>query len=456
MLFTTKWLSAVFGGHQGQTKDSITINEVTTDSRLKSNKSLFIPLVGENFDGHHYLKQAYDNGAIATLWNKQKDLPSFLPANFPVFYVENTLDALQKLASAYRQEINPTVVGITGSNGKTTTKDIVASVLKKAYKTHYTKGNFNNHIGLPLTILSMERHTEILVLEMGMNHKGEIEKLTKIANPDYAIITNIGESHIEFLGSRKAIANAKLEIVQGMGEKSSLIIDGDEELLASIKPKTNVITCGFHHSNNVVINDTEIFHQETRFHLSDGEWWTIPLLGKHNALNATYAITLGKLLGMNETVISEALQTLERTSMRFEMLEGNNGVSIINDAYNASPTSMKAAIEVMKQIEGFKEKVLILGDILELGDYSKEMHESVAKVITYPVTALFTFGKESKYISDQIQKENQRMTCMHFDSKEKLFVKLRGYLRKDALLLFKASRGMQLESLVEAIQKKSF
>src|SRR5690625_883132 len=289
MLFTTNWLTTIFSEYEGAANDRISIEEVSTDSRVKARKSLFIPLVGENFDGHAHVKQAFDNGAVAVLWEKQKTLPDFLPTDFPVFYVDDTLVALQQLAASYRNDINPTVIGITGSNGKTTTKDIVSSVVKTTYKTHHTKGNLNNHIGLPLTILSMERDTEIIVLEMGMSHAGEIEKLSRIARPDYAIITNIGESHIEYLGSRQGIANAKLEILEGMGENSHLIIDGDEELLNPVHQKVNVTTCGFYKSNDVVIEQAHIFQEKTQFQV-DGETYAISLLGKHHALNATYAI----------------------------------------------------------------------------------------------------------------------------------------------------------------------
>lgn len=455
MIFTTKWLLTIFDKYQGTAADNISIQEVITDSRLKSNKSLFVPLIGEKFDGHDHVKQAFDNGAVAMLWDQTKILPDFLPTDFPVFYVRNTLTALQQLASAYRNEINPTVIGITGSNGKTTTKDIVSTVVKTSYKTHYTKGNFNNHIGLPLTILSMERDTEIIILEMGMSHTGEIEELTKIAKPDYAVITNIGESHIEFLGSRQEIAHAKLEITKGMDEKSQLIIDGDEPLLKAMHGKKNITTCGFQANNDVVIEKHTISHQKTEFQLSDGQSYVIPLLGRHHALNATYAITLGALLGMGKEKIKAALLQLELTSMRFEMLEGSNGVSLINDAYNASPTSMKAAIEVIKQMEGFKEKILILGDILELGAHSKAFHQSVASVIDAPITALFTFGNEARHISDDIIQKNTTIICMHFDSKQELLTKLQDYVNKDALLLFKASRAMQFESLIEAVQKAS-
>ncbi|ASN05852.1 UDP-N-acetylmuramoyl-tripeptide--D-alanyl-D-alanine ligase [Virgibacillus necropolis] len=451
MLFTTNWISTLFNNYKGVATDEIKINEIVTDSRMPSTKSLFIPIQGENFDGHDYIKEAFNNGAIAAFWNKSKEVPSFLPTEFPLFYVEDTLEALQKLAAAYRSEINPVVIGITGSNGKTTTKDLVASVMKTTYKTHATNGNFNNEIGLPLTILAMPRETEMLVLEMGMSNFGEIERLSKIALPDYAIITNIGESHIEYLGTRKGIAKAKTEIVKGMTDKGYLLIDGDEALLSELHNRNHVITCGFKAGNDVEIKNTIISHNHTEFNLADNSTFSIPLLGKHHALNATLAITLAKQLKIADHTIQQALSSLQLTSMRFEMIAGKNGVSIINDAYNASPTSMKAAIEVVKQMEGFSTKILILGDILELGEHSQTFHESVSEVIDGSISVLFTLGDQAKMISEKVNSKTEGTIVKHFTTKEELVDDLAFYLKEDTLLLFKASRGMQFEKMIEQI-----
>jgi UDP-N-acetylmuramoyl-tripeptide--D-alanyl-D-alanine ligase len=450
MLFTTGWLSEIFTDHKGNALAQVQISEVTTDSRKETASALFIPLAGAHFDGHEYVMQALDNGAAAIIWTKDKPLPESIPADFPVFFADDTLAALQQLAAAYRNKVNPAVIGITGSNGKTTTKDIVSSVLKTAYKTHHTAGNFNNHIGLPLTILSMAQDTEMLVLEMGMSGKGEIETLSKIARPDYAIITNIGESHIEYLGSREAIADAKLEITEGMEEKAHLIIDGDEKLLKT-PVSQQVTTCGYQQGDDFTIAETDVSPGETMFRLSDGRIYRIPLMGRHHALNATFAIALGNLLNIPSDKIKHAFRQLALTSMRFEMVKGKHGTTIINDAYNASPTSMKAAIQVVKQMDGYKEKVLILGDILELGNTSKMFHQSVADTITPPVTAVFTIGSEAKHISDRVQLNDPSITCMHMESKQALVKKLRDYENRNALLLFKASRGMRLEEIAEAV-----
>lgn len=451
MLFTTEWLCGLFSDFKGEATKKIAIEHVTTDSRQEMKKSLFVPLTGDKFDGHDYVKQAFDNGAVAVIWNKDRPLPEFLPADFPVFFVEDTLVALQQLAAAYREKIDPTVIAITGSNGKTTTKDLVAAVMKSTYRTHYTNGNLNNHIGVPLTILSMPSETQMLILEMGMNHFGEIEQLSNLAKPDYAVITNIGESHIEYLGSREGIAKAKMEITHGLKPNGELIIDGDEPLLASQHHHDHVTTCGFKGNNMMIIKNVAVSHDETTFALSDGNEYAISLLGEHHAKNAAYAIVLGKQAGIPVPVIKQALQTLELTAMRFEMLTGENGVSVINDAYNASPTSMKAAIEVVKQMIGFREKVLVLGDMFELGGFAKTLHQSVADVIDDSITAVLTFGDHAQEITKQVSEQHNQVICHHFTERGALLKALDPYLKKDTLILFKASRGMQFESFVNAI-----
>ncbi|GGA83902.1 UDP-N-acetylmuramoyl-tripeptide--D-alanyl-D-alanine ligase [Ornithinibacillus halotolerans] len=451
MLFTVNWLNKIFPNVKGEVTDK-KIDSILTDSRKKAKDSLFIPIVGENFDSHEFINQAYENGAIATLWEKGRKEPEGLPESFLVFYVDDTIKALQFLANAYRHEINPTVIGITGSNGKTTTKDIVASIAKEQYKTHFTNGNLNNELGLPFTILSMPRETEVLVLEMGMSSFGEIELLSNIAKPDYAVITNIGESHIEYLGSREGIAKAKLEIITGLSNTGKLIIDGDESLLNHVHQQDNVVKVGFSSKNDFVISNVEILHHKTTFTGSDGEDYTVSLLGSHHAKNSGYGIIIGKLLGIPKEKVKKALETLQLTGMRFELLKGRNDVSLINDAYNASPTSMMAAVEVVKQMDGFETKVVVLGDIYELGDQSKKLHANVANVINEQISVLYTVGNDSKAISDAVKGKFPNMTVKHIENKEDVPNELQDYLNNQTLILFKGSRGMELETVIRQLQ----
>ncbi len=413
---------------------------------------MFVPLSGENFDGHDYVEQAINNGAAAVLWQEGRKLPDSVPAGFPVFFVNDTLLALQELAAAYRQEVNPAVVGVTGSNGKTTTKDMIASVAGSSFRTHFTKGNLNNQIGLPLTILSMPRGTEVLVVEMGMNHKGEIETLANIARPDYGVITNIGESHLAYLGSREGIADAKLEMTKGMPEDGHLIIDGDEPLLRQVSRRERVITCGFDSMNDIVIKNVNLTKKHTEFQLdTDDELYTIPLLGSHHALNAAFAVTVAGLLKIAKRDVRQALQSLEWTSMRFELLEGKNGSSLINDAYNASPTSMKAAINVVKQMEGFKRKVLVLGDMFELGENAEALHRSAVENVDQSIDAVLTIGEHATAMAAAVSDQIDTIDSRHFTSKEALLHAIETYTAEDTLILFKASRGMQFESLIDHI-----
>lgn len=453
MLFTIEWLQSLFTQAKGNLDKTTKINEVFTDSRKKVQQGLFVPIVGENFDAHDFVEQAVENGASAVLWQKDKTLPE-LNEDIVVFFVEDTLKAFHQLAKAYRRKVNPTVIGITGSNGKTTTKDLMASVVSKKYKTHATVGNFNNHIGLPLTILSMPKETEVLVLEMGMNDFHEIDLLSNIALPDFAVITNIGESHIEYLGSRDGIKRAKLEIQNGLKEKGLLIVDGDEPLLSNEIKQAHVISCGQAKHNQIVIENIDVSQEETRFNLiteNESISFHLPLLGKHHAYNAAFCFAVAKQLSLTNTEIQLGFSTLEVTGMRFELLEGLNGSTIINDAYNASPTSMKATIEVVKQMPGFKKKLLVLGDIFELGEYGEELHASVADVITEPIHVLFTYGEEAQYISSATKINNQNIVVKHFEHENDLIESIKKELDKDTIALFKASRGMQFEKIVEQL-----
>ncbi|AIF43846.1 UDP-N-acetylmuramoyl-tripeptide--D-alanyl-D-alanine ligase [Virgibacillus sp. SK37] len=454
MLFTIDWLAGFLPNFKKQREEETIINEVVTDSRIKVSKSLFIPLVGENFDGHEYVHQAVENGAVAILWTKDRKLPQSFPNDISVFFVDDTLIALQQISSEYRKEVNPVVIGITGSNGKTTTKDLVAAVMGTTYNTHATKGNLNNHIGVPLTILSMKRDTEVLILEMGMSNFGEIDRLSTIAIPDYVVITNIGESHIEYLGSRKGISEAKMEILNGLKEEGLAVIDGDEPLLKHLHSNKNVRTCGYDSTNTSVIEKCVVGHGQTNFHLSDGNSYSIPLLGKHHAKNASFAILLAKEMKIPTAEIKKGLNSLEQTSMRFQLVQGINGVSVINDAYNASPTSMIASIEVMKQMEGYGERILVLGDVLELGDYSEELHRSIAHEIKHPITVLYTFGIEAKYIYDEVSRMSSEIKIEHFSSKEDLVRDLEPFLNDETIILVKASRGLKFETIVNKLIKK--
>ncbi|MCT1904229.1 UDP-N-acetylmuramoyl-tripeptide--D-alanyl-D-alanine ligase [Oceanobacillus sojae] len=450
MLFTASQLMELFPRHQGDVPAGLEIHEVIKDSRADSHNGLYVPISGERFDGHQFIEGAVENGAVATFWQRETPLPPNLPSSLLVLFVEDTVKALQELAAVYRKKINPTVIGITGSNGKTTTKDLTKAVLQTTFQTHATKGNFNNHIGLPLTILSMDQKTEVLILEMGMNHFGEIELLSNIGEPDIAIITNIDGQHIENLGSKEGIAKAKLEIVSGIKPEGMLIIDGDEPLLTDAVVPVRKTRVGLGKDNDVIVSNIAVEEMITTFEVGK-ESYQIPLLGRHHAKNAAYVIKLAYELGIASEAIQKAFGQLEMTKMRFEKHKGKKGITVINDAYNASPASMKASIQVVEEMKGYHHKILVLGDILELGDYAEEFHRGVADVINSEITAVYTYGNNSYYIHDELKKKLPELPAVHLADKDELAGHVEKYLQPENLILLKASRGMKFETFLEQL-----
>ncbi|GGF11764.1 UDP-N-acetylmuramoyl-tripeptide--D-alanyl-D-alanine ligase [Halobacillus andaensis] len=445
-MFKVKELASYFPNGRGATQDSIQIREVMTDTRVEKKQSLFVPLVGENHDAHRFLMNAIKMGAVAALWQEDHELPKEIPTEFPVFFVEDTLRALQETSSFYLRKVNPVVVGITGSNGKTTTKDLTASVLQVKYRTHKTAGNFNNHVGMPLTILSMPLDTEVAVLEMGMSQAGEISLLSKLAQPRHVMITNIGESHIEYLGSREGIAKAKLEILDGW-QQGSFIFDGDEELLRKYHQTPQAFACGFQSSSDVVINDIVLEENRSLFTI-DEDLYELSMSGKHNVKNASYVVTLAKELGLTVKEIQTGLKQLQMSGMRFEKHMGLNGALIINDAYNASPTSMKATIEIILELKSKSKKILILGDMFELGAHADQLHKEVSTAITEEISAVYTVGEHAAQIIEGMKERNLDIETKHFKDKDSLSHHVQQQLNSDTVVLLKASRGMKLEVLL--------
>jgi len=435
--------------------EQVHIKGVSIDTRTLQPKNLYVPIKGDRFNGHDFVEKAIEAGAVATLWNKnEKDIPQ----NVPVILVDDTLEALQKLAKAYRHELAVKVVGITGSNGKTTTKDMVDAVLSTTYKVLKTAGNFNNHIGMPLTILRLEEDTDIAVLEMGMSSRGEIEFLSNLAEPDVAVITNIGESHLQDLGSREGIAEAKLEITSGLSEQGQFIFNGDEPLLTSRvnNPKFKVITFGSSPNNDLSLNDmTREEHGTTFFVSRETQKFFIPVLGEHNAHNAMAAIAVGRYFNLSDETIAQGLAELKLTNMRMELVKAKSGLTFINDAYNASPTSMRAAIKLIHEINGYNKKILVLGDMLELGDQEIQFHKEIGKFIDpAAVEYVFTYGPLSKEIASGAQENFQEGKVLHFDDKDTLADHLQSVSSSNDIVLVKASRGMKLEEVITKVMSK--
>ncbi|MCQ2008867.1 MAG: UDP-N-acetylmuramoyl-tripeptide--D-alanyl-D-alanine ligase [Sporolactobacillus sp.] len=424
---------------------------IMTDSRKSNESGLFVPLVGANFNGHQFLSQAIANGAVAALWMEREPLPDALPANFPVFFVRDTLTSLQSMAKSYLNQVRPKIIAVTGSNGKTTTKDMIYSILSQMFRTVKTQGNLNNHIGVPLTILSMSEDTQVLVLEMGMNHFGELTFLSQMAKPDIAIITNIGESHIEYLGSREGIAKAKLEIVNGLKKRGTLILDGDEPLLANIQTYAyQIVRCGFDVQNNWCITDISESVNGSRFSLNrQKDCFKIPVLGRHNVKNAVLSFAAARILGADIETIRNGLEHLHLTKLRFQKVDGLNGSTLIEDCYNASPSSMKASLETLKKLPGFRRRVAVLGDMYELGKNEENQHKSIAKFLTAPLTHVVTIGEKGAWIADGLREigGDQAIDVQSFETKAAAQTYLESLLDDKTVMLFKASRLLKLEEL---------
>lgn len=429
------------------------INGVCIDTRKISRGNLFIPFKGEKVDGHLYVEEAINQGAAAAFWQKGVPNPPF---HLPIIVVEDPLVALQELARSYRNELKLNVIGITGSNGKTTTKDMTANLLALKYKVQKTEGNYNNHIGLPLTVLNLDEDTDIAILEMGMSARGEIQFLTELARPNAVIITNIGESHLLDLGSREGIAEAKLEIISGLQENGLLVYHGDEPLLKNRLKSFSGNVKTFGRSNENDLYPVEINQSETGnvFTINGyDEPFSLPVLGTHNVLNALASMLVAHFFGVPFKEMNAGFSSLKLTNMRMELVEGGNGEKIINDAYNASPTSMNAAIELVSNLEGFAKKIVVLGDMLELGPQEEEFHFKIGQSIDpEKIDLVLTYGCLGEKIAEGAATVLNPERVLSFTDKNELIAELKNHTTNGTLVLVKASRGMKLEEIVTALR----
>ncbi len=445
------WLNIECAGKQ----DTI-VTGVSIDTRTIAEGDLFIPFRGESVNGHKYARQAFEKGASATLWLKDEPNP---PEDKPVLFVEDAEQALQEMARAYRKLHQAKFIGVTGSNGKTSSKDILASMLSPYYKVQKTIGNFNNQLGLPITLLNLDEDTEIAVLEMGMSGFGEIEFLTKMAKPHFAVITNIGEAHMQDLGSREGIAKAKFEIIKGLNQEGILFFDGDEPLLQNLvkeMPQLKAKGFGFNPLNELVAASIETTEKGSHFTVSgevNGAFF-IPVLGKHQVKNSLNAILLGKNLGLTDEQIREGLSQVSLTDMRMQLVPTAKRILFINDAYNAAPTSMSAAIQFVQSTSLREDKWLVLGDMLELGDNEQQFHEQIAKVIDEKeISRVCLYGPRMKWLYDQLKQKFASENLIHTEnSYDKIVEYINAHANEKTLILLKGSRGMKLETLLKSFE----
>lgn len=438
--------------------EDIDIQGVSIDTRQIETGQLFIPIVGERFNGHKFINEAVNKGIVAALWNKREPLPSI---DIPLILVDDTLCAIQKLAKSYRTQLKAKVIGITGSNGKTSTKDILASLLKTKYKTQKTFGNLNNHLGVPLTILGLEEDTEMAVIEMGTSNLGEIELLTNIVSPDVAIITSIGEAHLDELVTKENIVQAKLEIVKGLKPNGLFVYYGDNPLLNErIKDMDiNCKTISFgENSTSTYIpwlessDERSITFSLDKFHCPS---FYLPMIGKHQMLNATAAITVARYYGISFEQIQDGLLNIELTGMRNEVIH-TEIYTIINDSYKSNPASLLAALDTLYNIKNYKQKIAVLGDMIGLGIDEINMHREIGeKIDPEQIDYLLTIGPLGAHIAKTARPRFRKNRVFSYNNKTQLIQKLKKLMKYESIVLVKGSRMLKLEEIVEELQREN-
>lgn len=411
----------------------VQIKNVVMDSRKVTEGSLFFAIN----NGNSYVKDVLDKGASLVIAD------NINIKDKRVVKVTDTIATMQNLATKYRKKLDIQVIGITGSNGKTTTKDIVYSLLSTKAKTLKTEGNYNNHIGLPYTLLNVTDEEKFVVLEMGMSSLGEIRRLGEISSPDYAIITNIGDSHIEFLKTRDNVFKAKTELLEFVDKKNTFVC-GDDEYLG----KLDVNKVGFNENNDYKIESYEFSNKGSKFVL-DGKEYEMSLLGKHNISNTAIAIELANKIGLTDEEIQKGLKEIKISNMRFQEIKIGEDI-YINDAYNASPMSMKAAIDTLNEIYNDKYKIAILGDMLELGENEINYHIDVLNyLLDKKIKLIYLYGERMKKAYDIFMKnKSEEYRFWYYPTKEGIVESLKN-IKMEKVILLKASRGTALEDIIK-------
>ena len=454
-------LKNIAGACQGQLvckagQEQFEIKGAVLDSRLVEEGYLFFATKGERVDGHSFIAQVAEKKAACVVCEKAPE-----NVDIPYILVEDSFVALKQVATFYRDNLTIPIVGITGSVGKTSTKEIISSVLSTRYNVLKTEGNFNNEVGLPLTILRIRDEHKVAVVEMGINHFGEMHRLSEIAKPDICVITNIGQCHLEFLGSREGILKAKSEIFDFMNPDGYVCINGDDDMLSTIKEVHGhkPVSYGMTMKSDVYVTESKsngIFGSKATIYLNDETFDVeIPLPGEHMVMNALAATCVGDLLGLKPEEIAEGIKNVKAVGGRSNLISLKNR-TILDDCYNANPVSMKAAIDLLKQAD--TRKVAILGDMFELGEGQDVMH---AEIGTYAVErgidVLVCVGELSQNMYDAAIKAqqdfNSDIKVYYLKDTQEVIDKIEEYLEKDDAILVKASHGMGFAKVVEALQK---
>lgn len=436
---------------------NININKVVIDSRKVTAGCLFVAIKGENFDGADFLNDVEKAGAIAVLINEES-LNKSKNFNGTVISCKDTVKGFGEVAKLYRNKLNAKVIGITGSNGKTTTKEFLYTILSQKFNVTKTEYNNNNHIGVPLTLLCAESNTEIIITEQGTNHFGEIEYTAKISQPDYALITLIGDSHLEFLIDRNGVLKEKYALFEETLKKGGTIFVNNDDPLLSVKCKdiNNKITFGFFSDadfkGNILGFDDlgrtklQITHNQNKLNI------TLPIYGAAAAKNILAAVAIAYTLGLTLYEIITGINKIQPVKARLNVFNYLSTI-IIDDTYNANPASMQEAINLLANIKAKPKKIAILGDMFELGDNSEQMHKNLAESIEQAkLDNVLLIGTYTIYTAKRLNELG--IKNLYFDSREKLAEELRNICVEDTVFLFKGSRGMKMEQFIPLITER--
>lgn len=436
----------------GNTDDTVT--SVCIDTRKTRENSLFIPLIGERVDGHDFISDAFESGASVSLIQKDHTLCEALGA---LIEVESTQKALGDLAKYYRQKFSIPVIGITGSVGKTTTKEMISAALSESMKVLKTQGNHNGQIGLPLTIFDLDKSYRVAVVEMGVSEFGEMDRLADIADINIGVITNIGLSHVQNFKSVENTCSEKLKMMKS--SEGVFYLNGDSPLLADAKTKINQKIIYFGINGNYPFKCEDIYSNGdvTNFTLVTPEFRepvTIPCLGIHNVYNALAAISVAAGMGMHLDDIKKGLLKFKNAEMR-QQISDLNGITLVDDSYNASPDSVKSSVSILRNFSHEGKNIVVIADMLELGEHSHEIHFDTGRYIALEgIDVLITIGPNAKFLSDGAKSANQNVLTMHCQTNNEAFEELKKTISQNDKILIKGSRGMHTDEIVALLKKE--
>ena len=481
MKITVKQIVNAVNGTLLSGSEEILVTSASVNSREIEEGALFVPIIGEKVDGHRFIEGAFENGAVASFVAESATLSEYVEGKAYI-QVKDTLKALQALGSWYRDQFSMPVIGITGSVGKTTTKEMVGAALATKYHVIKTLGNMNSQIGLPLMMLHFETEHEVAVIEMGMSEEGEMERLSAIAKPDMAIMTNIGVAHIGQLGSQENIRKEKLNLINvtsGNFAKTGrkLFLNGDDKLLREIKEKadgiaiaeqtktalkeTGCVLFGLEEDCDFYGKDISVKEGKTYFTLvypEGEEEIVLSVLGLHNVENALVALAVAYELGIKPSIAKKGLLAYQPIAMRGQV-HNHNGMTIIDDTYNASPDSMKSSANVLLQMENLDRRMIVLGDVLELGEVSYQCHYEVGTFIAKAsyqgktIDELLTVGQEAKAIAEGVKnsEEGKNIVVHSYDNNEEALTYLKEKAAEKTGIIVKGSRGMHMETIIQGL-----